>query len=58
MAFANVIRFDGAGERAPRNMSIWGTTTIDTMEIVLTDRVLSDEGTQVLASINLRGSSG
>jgi hypothetical protein len=58
MAFANVIRFDGEGERPPRNMSIWGTTTIDTMEIVLTDRVLSDEGTQVLASINLRGSSG
>jgi hypothetical protein len=58
MAFANVIRFDGAGERPPRNMSIWGKTTIDTMEIVLTDRVLSDEGTQVLASINLRGARG
>jgi hypothetical protein len=58
MAFANVIRFDGAGERPPRNVSIWGTATIDTMEIVLTDRVLSDEGTQVLASIALGGGRG
>jgi hypothetical protein len=54
MAFANVVRFDGAGEPRPRNVAIWGTATINTMEIVRTDRVLSDEGTQVLASIDLR----
>jgi hypothetical protein len=58
MAFANVIRFDGAGEPPPRNISIWGAATIDTMEIVLTDRVLSDEGTQVLATISLRRGAG
>ena len=58
MAFANVVRFDGPGERPHRNVSMWGAATIDTMEIVLTDRVLSDEGTQVLASIDLRGGAG
>jgi hypothetical protein len=53
MAFANVVRFDVAGERPPRNVTVFGSATIDTMEIVRTDRVLSDEGTDVLARISL-----
>jgi hypothetical protein len=55
MAFANVVRFDGAGERPPRNITLYGLVTIDTMEIVRTDRVLSDDATEVVARISLDG---
>jgi hypothetical protein len=54
LAHINVARFDGCGERPPRRHLFDTEVTMGRLEIVRTDRYLSDEGTDVLAKIDLR----
>lgn len=55
ISFANVVRFDGPGYW-PGRSSFKAIVRIPTMEVVRTDKYLSDEGTTTLAVISLANS--
>jgi hypothetical protein len=52
VAFANVVRFNGPGVW-PGPIEVGAVVTVVELEVVWTDRFLSDAGTQVLARIPL-----
>jgi hypothetical protein len=54
LAHVNVARFDGCGERPSQRSLLDQEVTLRRLEIVRTDRYLSDEGTELLAKIDLR----
>jgi hypothetical protein len=54
LTFANVVRFDGAGTWPGRGHTR-ATVELRALEVVRTDRYLSDAGTTVLARIPLEG---
>ncbi|MPY95872.1 MAG: hypothetical protein GEV08_23300 [Acidimicrobiia bacterium] len=53
LAFANVLRFDGPGVAPARGQGPEGLVVLDNLDVVRTDRYLSDEATTVLARVPL-----